>query len=375
MLTLHSDGVLLQKTSNPFESQAVLNPGVIQVGAITHMFYRAVAPGNFSSIGYCQLDAANQVIYRHPEPILAPKFAYEQHGIEDPRIVLCDGIFYLFYVVYDGTNAQVAYATATELPTGPHAPHFRRHKIISAQLSYGEITDLCSTVQETYPFAYFCNHNLKVSPKEDLITLKEEVLEIAHKILWEKDAFIFPEKIHGKFALIHRILPEIQVLYFDSFEDISMEFWLKNLDALQNFTILKPEKGFESRYIGGGVPPIKTEAGWLFIYHAVEEIAGHRTYRAAAALLDLNDPTKVLGRLPYPLFEPLEPWELHGDVNNVVFPSGATVCGDLLRIYYGAADSCIGTKSLSLQALLQELLQTTEARAKAPAPATVYASA
>ena len=343
MLNLAPGRIILEPTTNHFESQAVLNPGCIKVGDTTHLFYRAVAPGNYSSIGYCQI-RDGQIVYRHPEPLIAPRFAYERHGIEDPRIVYCAGTYYLFYVVYDGTNAQIAYSTMTELPYGPGIPNFHRHRIISAKLSYGEIAELCAPVESTYPYGYFCTHYLQVSP------------QWGTKLLWEKDAFIFPEKINGKFALVHRILPEIQVIYFDDFSQLTTEFWLENLSSLDRSTLLTPKYPFESRYIGGGCPPIRTKHGWLFIYHAVALEHGTPTYRAAAALLDLHDPTRVLGRLPYPLFEPTETWEHLGDVGNVVFPTGAVLEGEMLHIYYGAADSRIAVRSVSLNELLAALL-------------------
>jgi predicted GH43/DUF377 family glycosyl hydrolase len=79
-------------------------------------------------------------------------------------------------------------------------------------------------------------------------------------------------------------------------------------------------------------------------------------YSACAALLDLNDPRKELARLPYPLFVPEKEWELKGEVNNVCFPTGAVVFDDTLYIYYGAADERIATASMSVKALLAELL-------------------
>jgi predicted GH43/DUF377 family glycosyl hydrolase len=83
-------------------------------------------------------------------------------------------------------------------------------------------------------------------------------------------------------------------------------------------------------------------------------------YSACAALLDLNNPNIELARLPYPLFSPEYEWELIGEVDNVVFPTGSALFGDTLFIYYGAADSLIATASLSLSALLAELLTFTK---------------
>jgi predicted GH43/DUF377 family glycosyl hydrolase len=91
------------------------------------------------------------------------------------------------------------------------------------------------------------------------------------------------------------------------------------------------------------------------IYHGVEDALQGKIYHAGAALLDFDNPTKVIGRLKKPLFSPVEPWEKHGDVNNVVFPTGTVLKDGRLFIYYGAADKRIAAKSLEIEELLKEL--------------------
>ena len=98
----------------------------------------------------------------------------------------------------------------------------------------------------------------------------------------------------------------------------------------------------------------------MLIYHGVQQTEKGRVYSACAALLDLNNPAKELARLPYPLFFPEYDWELIGEVNNVVFPTGTALFGNTLFIYYCAADSLIATASLSLSALVDELLTYTK---------------
>jgi predicted GH43/DUF377 family glycosyl hydrolase len=328
------NGVVLEATALPFEDQAVLNPGCIEEDGIIHMVYRAVQDGNYSSIGYAQLKGS-RVILRREEPLLKPELAYEVHGLEDPRLIKCDGVYYLFYTVYDGRDAQVAYATATRLP------YFTKQGIISPKVSYGALAEQCAITQGNEPFAYLCQHYWP--------EYKGEVL------LWEKDTFIFPKKIGGKFALIHRIKPEIQLLYFDDFSQLTAAYWLEYLASLETGTLLTQKYWFEDAAIGGGCPPLETEVGWLFIYHCVQWEGDRQVYRSGAALLDRDDPKKVLGRLPYPLFGPETEWEKNGDVSNVVFPTGAVIRGDSLDIYYGAADKRIAWARISLSALLAEL--------------------
>jgi predicted GH43/DUF377 family glycosyl hydrolase len=143
----------------------------------------------------------------------------------------------------------------------------------------------------------------------------------------------------------------------NSIKDLTKEFWKKYFVELKKHIVMNPcNNKHESKYIGGGCPPIETEHGWLLIYHGVEETDTGLIYSACAALLNLDDPSKIIARLPYPLFSPEHDWELNGKVNNVVFPSGTALFGDTLYIYYGAADSQIACASLSLTALMKELL-------------------
>ncbi len=174
-------------------------------------------------------------------------------------------------------------------------------------------------------------------------------------LLFEKDASLFPQKFGSKFALFHRILPGVQIIYFNNFSELTEDRWRDYFRNLGNFIALDPLFWFENHHIGSGCPPIETEDGWLIIYHAVQDSPLGKIYHAAAALLDLKNPLKVLGRLKEPLFSPKAHWEKSGVVDNVVFPTGAVVRGKRLYIYYGAADKLIAAKSLVLSELLCEL--------------------
>jgi predicted GH43/DUF377 family glycosyl hydrolase len=335
-MEIRSAGIILERTSHEFESQAVLNPACIEDGGVTHMYYRAVKPGNFSSIGYCRLEGS-RVIERWDHPILTPEYDYESHGLEDPRIVKIDGLYYLTYTAFDGLNAQFAYAVSEDLT------HFEKRGIISPAITYNEAIQIFleTGLKEEYFFG-----RLFVNPG-------------SHRpgLVWEKDAVLFPEKIDGKFALLHRIYPDIQLALFNDFSELTEEYWRNELRHLADRIILEPVNWFENMYIGAGCPPIRTAAGWLFIYHGVDRTSYGRIYRAGAVLLDLTNPKRVIGRLKEPLLEPREPWEKSGDVNNVVFPTGAVVNGDQLTIYYGAADRLIAIKVFSLSELLKLLIK------------------
>jgi predicted GH43/DUF377 family glycosyl hydrolase len=333
MLNIKDEGIVLEKSEVAFENKAVFNPTCVEVDGITHMFYRALDQNDVSSIGYCQLKD-NRVIMRAKQPVIFPEFDYEKMGTEDPRITYLSGTYYMFYTGYDGKNALICYATSPDLIT------FTKHGVISPQMSYDEAEDIFrSQVQRKYTlFEMF----YKQRNGQDIL-------------LFEKDASLFPKKIDGQFALLHRILPGIQLIKFNDFSELTEDHWREYLKDLQNNIVMDPLYWFENRNVGGGAPPIETEDGWLIIYHTVADNLSEKTYYASAALLDKANPMKVIGRLKEPLFSPVATWEKFGVVNNVVFPTGCVVSGNKLTIYYGAADSVIAAKSLNLTDLLFEL--------------------
>ena len=155
--------------------------------------------------------------------------------------------------------------------------------------------------------------------------------------------------------MLHRIWPGIQLVKFERWADLTKPFWEDYLKDLTSHIVLDPKYDFEVNYIGAGCPPIETEDGWLIIYHGVCETIIGKTYHATAALLDLNQPEKVIARLKQPLFSPTEKWELEGVVNHVVFPTGSAQFDEFLYIYYGAADTHTAVARVNMSALLNEL--------------------
>lgn len=330
-------GIVLAPTENQFENRSVLNPGVYQEGEFVHVFYRAVDKRMNSTIGYAKLKGPTKVVERWDKPILGGKYPYEKKGMEDPRISKIGDTFYMTYVAHDGKNALSAYATSKDLKT------FDRKGLITPKITYDRVGRI------------FRNEKLK----DRYFMFESYYEEYGGKdvYLWEKDGILFPKKIHGKFAMLHRILPDIQIIYFDNFKQLqSKEYWLKYLKNLPKYVVLENKYWFESRNIGGGAPPIETKHGWLIIYHGVEELNKDRIYHAAAALVSKNDPLKYLGRLHYPLFSPDQDWERRGLVSNVTFPTGTALFGDDLYIYYGAADKFIAVAKVNLNELVSEIV-------------------
>ena len=342
MVLIKKEGILLKKTDLDFENDSVLNPAVIREGDNVHLFYRAVQQRGRSSIGYCRLDGPLSVVERWAKPILVPEFDYESNGVEDPRIVKIDDTYYLTYTAYDGINAQGALAISTNLQ------NFEKQGIIAPLISYVEFVFLLETAERVND-KYYRNHKFYYQQKD--IANKKETL------IWDKDVVFFPRRINGKLCFLQRIRPGIQIVEIDELKDLTKEFWENYFLNFKKSIVMDPSNNkHESKYVGGGCPPIETEHGWLLIYHGVEETDNDLIYSACAALLKLDDPSKEISRLSYPLFLPEHEWELNGKVNNVVFPTGTAIFGDTLYIYYGAADEQIACASLSLSALINELL-------------------
>lgn len=336
MIKVRREGIVLKATNNEFENLSVLNPGVIQEGNTVHMIYRAIDKDYISCLGYAKLEGPKKIVERWDKPFLYPKYKIEKKGIEDARITKIGNTYYLTYVVHDGKHALIAYSAGNDLF------NLKRGGVISPKITYDRAGKLFrhSKLKDDYYFfeSFYKQYNGK------------------NIYVWEKDGIIFPEKIKGKYAMLHRILPDIQLIYFKDFDFLKDRYnWMEYLMHLEKHVVLEGKYGFELRHIGGGAPPIKTSKGWLLIYHGTEESNQGRVYHAGAALLDLKNPQKVIGRLPYPILSPEKDYELSGHVDQVIFPTGTAIFDKRLYVYYGAADSHIAAMSVDLNELLKEL--------------------
>ncbi|MFV8370623.1 pesticidal protein Cry7Aa [Flavobacterium sp. LB2R40] len=341
MISIEKLGVLMGPTDKQFENNGVFNPGIYQEGDTIHILYRAVEQGNFSTIGYAKTEGPMKVIERNEKPLITRDFDYEKHGVEDARIVKIEDTYYITYTAYDGVNAMGALATSKDLI------HFEKHGIITPQVNY----------QEYENFVNCCDRN-KLNPKyHQYYNLFAQIGLVADefRLLRDKDVVLFPRKINGKFVMLHRIWPGIQIVEFENWSDLTESFWKEYLTNLVDHIVLDPKDIFEVKYIGAGGPPIETEYGWLLIYHGVQETIKGKVYHAKAALLQLDNPKIEITRLPVPLFSPTKQWEIEGEVSTIVFPTGHALFGNDLYIYYGVADKQIAVAKVDLNELLLEL--------------------
>jgi predicted GH43/DUF377 family glycosyl hydrolase len=169
----------------------------------------------------------------------------------------------------------------------------------------------------------------------------------------DKDAALFPRRFGQHWAMIHRPVPVVG----------SAHIWISFSPDLRHWgshqILFHARKGgwWDARKIGLSPPPIETPEGWLILYHGVRQTASGGVYRVGLALLDLEDPTKVIYRGSEWIFAPLMPYERIGDVHEVVFPTGTILEDDneTLRVYYGAADTCVGLATAKVSELLDWL--------------------
>jgi beta-1,2-mannobiose phosphorylase / 1,2-beta-oligomannan phosphorylase len=300
-----------------WESQAVFNCGVLFDGDKIHMLYRAVGEYEkyVSRIGYAS-SIDGYYFNRNKETALAPDEEYEKYGIEDPRVVEIDHQTYVSYVILSnyvsqGPIASTALATTTD---------FISYKRL------GIITSKGSDNKDVVLFPRNMSRQTSNTTDSNIIT----------------------------YLFLHRPSTWIGSKYGVDRPSI----WLGEGNSLTKFEkhtlLIKPEQRWEMLKVGAGPPPIKTRRGWLLIYHGVDS---DHVYRAGAALLDLSDPSKVLGRTRQPILEPKEPYEKHGDVNNVVFPTGTCIMDGKLFVYYGAADKVCCVATADLENLVDHVLK------------------
>ena len=164
-----------------------------------------------------------------------------------------------------------------------------------------------------------------------------------------KNAALFPKKINDLYAMLHRPAAGGGSVWISYSPDLL--FWGKPE------MVLPPRGGpwWDGVRVGAGLPPIETDQGWLLIYHGVKDLANAPIYRLGAALLDLDQPHRVIQRCRWWMLSPHEPYERTGDAGNVIFTSGGFVKDDSLYIYYGAADDCICLATAPLQDVMSAL--------------------
>jgi predicted GH43/DUF377 family glycosyl hydrolase len=289
-----------------WEAGGTFNPAAIELEKKIHIVYRAVTHNNVSVLGYAVSEDGFNIDERLDDPIYLPRADFESrpgsdnnYGCEDPRLVAIGTKLYMTYTAYNGEIPRVAVSSINT-------------------------KDFIARRFHTWSMP-----NVITSPN-----------------IANKDSTILPEKVKGKYLVIHRVENGICAGYISS-----LDFSKEEINTC--IEILNPRPGmWDGVKVGIAGPPVKTKKGWLLLYHGVSR---SNKYRVGAVLLDLKDPTVVKARTAVPVFEPLEPYERNGFVPNVVFPCGLIVRKNIAYIYYGGADSVVGVATIGLDDLLNEL--------------------
>ena len=321
--------ILVPNEANWWESKAVFNCAILHYENKFHMLYRAIGEYEryISRIGYAS-STDGYSFARSNHIALEPTQDYEQYGIEDPRMVEIDNQVYITYV------------------------------ILSAYVTDGAIVEASTALATTTDFLKYTRLGVittKGSNNKDVVLFPEKMSQQQQRSSVLSSSSSNNTDGAGKYFFLHRPSGWIGSKYGVNKPSI----WLGEGNALTNFEkhtlLLKPEEDWEELKVGAGPPPIKTRTGWLVIYHGVSR---DKVYRAGAALLDLRDPSKIIGRTKTPILEPKEPYEKFGDVSSVVFPTGACVVdNDKLFVYYGGADRVCCLATADLNYLLDQILK------------------
>jgi predicted GH43/DUF377 family glycosyl hydrolase len=263
------------------------------------------------------LESEDGVHFTHvkDEPIVTPDMLGFPYGsVQDPRIVKIDDTFYMTYALRP--CAMNYYPTGTGLPERslPQYPD-----------GWGE--------EEVH---WMTRSGILAS--KDLIHW-EYVSTTTPLEINDRNNMLFPEKMNGKFVLLRR--PEEYI--GETYGTDQPAIWITYSEDLVHWEepklLAKAEEAWEQKKIGGAAPPIKTDKGWLLLYHGVDE---NTVYRVGAMMLDLDNPEKVIARTKNFIMEPQTYYEKFGyQVPNVIFPTGAVVKDGLLYIYYGVTDTAI----------------------------------
>ncbi|MCT1400526.1 glycosidase [Paenibacillus sp. p3-SID867] len=332
-ITRHPENPIVVPGLYDWRKVTVFNPAVIIDNGKFYMIERTAG-----SLTPCKnylglLESADGVHFTHvlDEPVVTPdQLGFPYGSIQDPRIVKIDDTFYLNYALrpcamnYYPTGAGIPERSIPEYPDGwgEEEGHWLTRSGIL-------------TSKDLIQWEYLCD----TTPLD----------------INDRDNILFPEKINGKYVLLRR--PEEYVGEEYGTEKAAM--WISYSEDLVHWEepklLAKAENNdWEFKKIGGSTPPVRTDKGWLVLYHGVDQ---DTVYRVGALLLDLENPEKIIARTRRFIMEPETYYEKFGyQIPNVVFPTGNVVKDGLLYIYYGVTDTAIALATVPLDELVDYIL-------------------
>lgn len=291
MARFEGNPIITPVAGHPWESRMVFNAAVYHNDRV-HILYRAIGEDGVSRLGYASTWDGLNIDERLSYPVFEPATSYEKNGCEDPRITELEGRCAMTYTAY-GDIYQIGITT---IP---------RENISEKRWEWGE---------RLYPFP-----NVK-----------------------NKNAVIFPDRVEGRYVMLHRLDPDIYIAYSEDLKEWKC-----------NGLIMSPRRdSWDCLKIGAAGPPIAIDEGWLLVYHGVDL---QKNYRLGVAILDKENPEEVVFRSEEPILEPEEPYERQGFVPNVVFSCGSVLMDGQLLIYYGGADTVIAVSTYDMNEIIPDL--------------------
>jgi len=331
---------VLRHTNNPiivpgkynWRRAVVFNPGVIHENGKVYLFERTAGQLRPFICYIGMLESHDGIHFTHSsdQPVFTPEMAGSKFGsVQDPRVVKIEDTYYMTY-------AFRPYAWSSH-PTGTGVPESFQTDFpgFDGDPEKNQTRTGIAVSNDLYNWKHLC----WATPNE----------------LDDRDVILFPEKINGKFFMLRRPLQFVGEEYGTEKAGI----WVASSDDLNtwesNTLIASPKYPWENNRIGGSLPPMKTDRGWLVIYHGVE-ITNQKDntviYRVGAMLLESDNPTKVIKRCKRFIMEPETYYEKFGlYIPNVIFPTGGYIEKSMLHIYYGVCDTAIARASVSLNEL------------------------
>ncbi len=295
-----------------WEAQAVFNPTAIYIDGAIHIIYRAMSNDNTSVMGLAISRDGIHIDERLHEPIYGPRESFEtkknpggNSGCEDGRVTQIGDRIYMCYTAYNGIDIP---------------------RVALTSISAGD----------------FIARKWNWQPP----------VIISPPGVDDKDACILPEKINGKFVILHRVQGDITIDYVDDLN------FADNRHLVGHGYINAGAHAWDTAKVGIAGTPNRVGDYWLLLYHGIHP--GDKEYRVGAMLLDGKDPVKVLSRTKYPILEPETQFEREGIVNNVVFPCGHVIVDNTLFVYYGAADKVTGIATYPVDKLVAYMNERRE---------------
>lgn len=320
LLRLEDNPIIKPKEDNWWEAWQTFNPGVVVLDNRVHLLYRAMGGDSVSRFGYAVSSDGYHVDDRVSNPVFEHKTKARDYD---------NGFYYSYHSGGSFAGAEDPCITYIEEDD-------------KLYITYTACEDGLRVGLTTISREDFLKRNWKFS--DPLILSRPGEIH--------KNWVIFPEKINGKYAILHNICKGIAIDYVD---ELTPQFTHKITSHDPQYNPTLRENCWDSFIRGTGTSPIKTKKGWLVFYHAMSK-GDYGRYKIGAMLLDLNDPSKELFRSKYPVLEPNDNHhENCGCKPGIVYTKGAVVKDNKLLLYYGASDNYICVAYADMDDFLESL--------------------